>query len=82
MANPLFGALGGNAITISPQVKQAFQMLKMAQNPQAMLQQIAQTNPQLANVLQMCNGKNPEQLFYSLCRQNGIDPNSILNQLR
>lgn len=64
------------------QLKQMMNMLNGAQNPQAVLQQVAQQNPQLAQVMQMCNGKNPQQVFYQMCQQRGINPDEILNALK
>lgn len=64
------------------QIKGMYNMLQQAQNPQALLQQMAAQNPQFAQVLQMCSSRNPQDLFYMLCKQRGIDPNTVLNQLK
>ena len=40
------------------------------------------SNPILNQVLQICNGQNPEQVFRNMCRQRGIDPEAILRELR
>lgn len=64
------------------QLKNVMNMVQTAQNPNFVLQQIAQSNPQFATVMQMCNGKNPQEVFYAMCKQQGVDPNTILNQLR
>lgn len=64
------------------QIKQIMNMLNGVQNPQAILQQVAQQNPQLAQVMQMCNGRNPQEVFYQLCQQRGVNPDDILNALR
>lgn len=78
--NPLGnGSVGG----ITPQMRQDIQQVKglmqMASgNPMALVQQ----NPQLAQVMQMCQGQNPEQVFYTMCKQRGIDPQAFLQELR
>lgn len=80
MSNPL-GSMNMNGFTINPQIKQMMGLLR-AGNPNMILQQLIQNNPQLSNIAQMCQGKNPQQVFYSLCQQRGIDPNTILSQLQ
>lgn len=74
-------AMGVGNNQMFQQLKSMMGMLQTAQNPTLVLQQVAQRNPQMASVLQMCNGKNPKDVFYSLCQQSGIDPNTILTQL-
>ena len=68
-------------------IQNAYQMLKSAQNPMQMFQQMAQQNPQLQPIANMLrNGANPQQIFNSMCQQRGINPNefmrSITNQNR
>lgn len=87
MGNPLLSILGANNATTGgigniAKIKQAMKMVQFAQNPQMAMQQAIQQNPELATVLQLCNGRNPEQVFYEMCKQKGVDPNTILNQLR
>lgn len=78
--NPLGnGHIGG----LTPQMKQGIQQVKGLMqmtngNPMA----LAQQNPQLAQVMQMCKGQNPEQVFYAMCKQRGIDANAFLQELR
>lgn len=63
-------------------LKNMLAMLNGAQNPQAVLQMLAQKNPQIAQVMQMVQGRDPQQVFYELCRQKGVNPDDILNQLK
>jgi hypothetical protein len=81
--NPLMGAMGGgiNPAAIK-QVKQMMNALRTMQNPQQAMQQMIGQNPQLKSIMQMCNGKNPKDVFYAECEKQGIDPESILSQLR
>lgn len=56
-------------------------------NVQAAVQQARQimagsNNPMLANIMSMCQGKNPKDLFFSECQRRGVEPNDILNLLR
>lgn len=51
--------------------------LAMVQDPQkkqAVLNQIANNNPMMQNVLQLVNGKNPQQVFLDKCKELGVDP--------
>ena len=74
MMNPLFG--GG--FTINPQLVQMARMMNGGATPQAILAQF----PQLQQVVKMCNGQSPKDVFYTLCKQRGVNPDDILNQLR
>lgn len=64
------------------QIKNMMSQMRMVQNPQMAFQQMAQQNPQMQQILQMCQGQNPKDLFYSLCKQRGIDPEQFLNMLK
>lgn len=81
MANPLFTQAMQQAVGQNP-IAQLYGMFRNSQNPQAMLSQLAKNNPQMAQVMQMCNGRNPQQVFYEMCQQRGVDPNSILSQFK
>lgn len=97
MANPLMGMMGGTPAAnpaMAPManmqmIKQAAQsakkmmgMLNGVKNPQQALMMAAQQNPQLNAVMQMCNGKDPQQVFYEECQKNGVNPEDILKELR
>lgn len=55
--------------------------LRTVQNPQAALQQAAKQNPMLASVMAMCNGRNPQEVFYEQCQRCGVDPQQIMGML-
>lgn len=64
-------------------IRQMANMMKFMNNPQGMLTQMAQNNPQAKQVLDMMNsGKSPKDLFYQMAEEKGVDPNEILNMLR
>lgn len=78
--NPLGnGNIGGLSPQMAQNIQQVKGLMRMA-NGNPML--LAQQNPAFAQVMNMCKGQNPEQLFYDMCRQKGIDPNAIINELR
>jgi len=56
-------------------------MIRGAQNPQAFLQQQAQSNPMIARALQMIQGRDPMQVAQNLAREQGIDLNQLKQQL-
>ena len=83
--NPLMqgmGMTGGVNQQAIQQVKRMMNMFRAASNPQQMLMQTAQQNPAIGTVMQMCNGKNPKDVFYEQCQKMGVNPDDIINQLR
>lgn len=59
-------------------------MIKGAQNPQSMIQSMAQQNPQMKQAMDFINqnGGDPKKAFYTMAEQHGIDPNEIMNMLK
>ena len=57
------------------------QMAGMMKNPHMILSQMANTNPDLANVLQ-ASGGDYKKAFYSLAQKKGVNPEEILNELK
>lgn len=83
--NPLMQGMGmtnGVNTKAIQQVKRMMNMFRAASNPQQMLMQAAQQNPAIGTVMQMCNGKNPKDVFYEQCQKMGVNPDEIINQLR
>lgn len=62
------------------------QFCKMAQsrNPQQLIQNMMLQNPNIKNAVSFIRsvGGDPQTAFYSLAKQKGIDPETILSQLR
>ena len=65
-------------------IKQMMNMVRGASNPQAMLQSMAQSNPQLRQVMNVVQqaGGDPQRAFYAVCEQKGINPQQILDALK
>lgn len=96
MANPLMGMMGGGVSAMAAtqaldlgMVRQAAQsakrmmgMLNAVKDPQKALMAAAQQNPQLNAVMQMCQGRNPQEVFYEECQKHGINPNEVMNMLK
>lgn len=94
MANPLMGMMGGapaanpamgaqnNLIQAAQSAKRMMGMLQSIKNPKQALMAAAQQNPQLNAVMQMCQGKDPQSVFYEQCKKQGIDPSAVINALK
>ena len=67
---------------ILSKVAQLKNVFKMASNPEQAIMNMAQNNPQVKEVMNMCNGKNAKDVFYQKCSQMGIDPNYILGMMK
>lgn len=78
MVNPILQNMTMNSL------KPMIDMVRAAQNPQAMLEQLARSNPQLKSVMDMvnANGGDAKSTFYKVAGQKGIDPDTILKLLR
>ena len=78
MGNPMLSQLNRGNLS---QIKQAWGLLKNAGNPQAMLQQMMNNNPQIQQLVNAAGG-DPKAAFYKLAEQKGVDPNEIINALK
>ena len=59
-------------------------MARAAKDPMAAINQMSVNNPQLQQVMQVVqqNGGNAKAAFYQMAQQRGVDPNTILSQLK
>ena len=64
------------------QLRNLYNALARSSNPQAMLEEMASKDPNVAWVMQMCKNGNPKDLFYEMCKQKGVNPDDILKQFR
>ena len=74
----------GGGLKIPPQIKQMIGMIKSSGNPQLLLNQLMQSNPNMKQAMEIVQqyGGNAEKAFYALAEQKGIDPKEILNLLK
>ena len=65
------------------QIKQIANLFKSSANPQQLISNLMNQNPQIRQVMNMVqsSGKSPKDLFYELAKQKGVDPNQIINML-
>lgn len=59
-------------------------MLKSAQNPQLMLNQMITNNPQMKQIMDIINqsGGDPKSAFYSMAEKTGVNPQDVLDMLK
>lgn len=88
MGSQASGAATATAAKIDPNIlSQAKQMLGMLQScgdPQKALNMLAQNNPQMGALMNMIGGSgmSAKQLFMQTAKQNGVNPNTIINALK
>ena len=65
-------------------LKNMMNSVRNAGNPQAMLMNMAQSNPNIKQAMDFINqsGGDPQKAFYALAEQKGVNPEDILSQLR
>lgn len=84
--NSLYNQLNGRTSLPSniQQIKNMMNMLRSSNNPQALLQNMIQQNPQMKNVMDIIqqNGGDPKTAFYNLANQRGVNPDEILEMLK
>lgn len=79
MNNPLMNIIVGNSPMQN--VQQIINMMQSTNNPQQMINTLAQSNPQIKQAIDMCNGKNPQEVFNNLCKQNGKNPQNVVDNV-
>ena len=65
------------------QILQLWNQIKASPNPQQIFEQALMNNPELKKTVDLINSMgNPQTLFYTMAKQQGKDPNSVLSLLR
>lgn len=89
--NSLYKSLMGNRQSVNSSgnqnaetAKSIFSMLNGSSNPYQLLINMAAKNPMIKNIMDSADksGKSYQDMFYELAKQKGVDPNSIINQLK
>lgn len=80
MGNQAQSAQSGNMQSL----RQMADVVRNSRNPQMMLMQLAQSNPQMKQAIEYIgqNGGNAKEAFYALAKQKGVNPDTILNMFR
>ena len=84
MGNRSVGVQGDNRKQNTETAKSIFSMLNGSSNPYQLLINIAAKNPMIKNIMDSADksGKSYQDMFYELAKHRGVDPNSIINQLK
>lgn len=85
MSNPIFSSFNN-----TPQTQQntslfkLFNQIKNSRNPNAAMQNLVSTDPRFQEIINYIqqNGGDAKTAFYNLAARKGIDPNTILTQLK
>lgn len=59
---------------------QLMNMVRGGGNPQQILQNFVQQNPNMKNAMPFIQGKNANQLkdtFFNMCKERGVDPQQV-----
>lgn len=80
MGNQAQNAQSGNMQSL----RQMANVVRNSRNPQMMLMQLAQSNPQMKQAIEYIgqNGGDAKEAFYALAKQKGVNPDTILNMFR
>ena len=87
MSNPIFNSNFNFNNNNNNQSDSLFSMLNQIRNssdPNAAMQNILFTDPRFQEIVTYINqnGGDAKSAFYNMAAQKGVDPNSILNQLK
>lgn len=83
--NPLLSMMGGsgkNPMAAMMQAMSVVNQIRQTGNPQAAINAMAQQNPNIKKAMDICKGKNPEQVFKQMCQQNGMDPGQFAGMMK
>lgn len=87
--NKLFNQLNPNQAGTqqNPKLPLSNNNLKALMNstdPQSFVQNIIKNNPKAQNLMNMfqSSGLSPKQFFYQFARNNGVDPDQFINNLK
>ncbi len=73
-----------NNVNPTQQLANMINQFKGVQNPQALIAQLSQKNPQAAQQFQalMQSGGNPQEIAQSMMKQRGIDINQLMSMIK
>ena len=63
-------------------IRQTYQLLMNSSNPKQLFLTMARNNPSLKPIASAIeSGKNPQEIFMSICKERGIDANEFIKQI-
>ena len=83
MTNPMMKQLARSNPNLTG-IKNLYNIICNSGNPQMMLNQMMSQNPQIKQAMDYINssGGDAKTAFYKMAKEKGVDPESILSQLR
>lgn len=83
MANPILQMLNKNNPVFNNGLSRLIQILKGANNPQDMLNNMIKNNPQAQQILNEAQkyGTDPMSAFRAIAKEKGVDPDDFLHRL-
>lgn len=63
-------------------IKDMMNLVRNANNPQAMINQIASENPQMKQIMDMVGTGDPKQVFLNVCKSKGINPDDVFSMMK
>lgn len=84
MTNPILDFLTKNNASQPTSIQSVYNTIMGSGNPSAYVQKMAQTNPSYKQAMDLVNqcGGDVKQAAMNYAAQNGIDINSLMNQIR
>ena len=87
MSNPIFSSFNRQQATPqsnSSSLLDLMNQVRNSSNPTEAMRKMLANNPNFQNVVNYINqnGGDAKTAFYNLAAQKGVDPNTILNQLK
>ena len=80
MNNPILNTLNQNNLN---NVQKVMNLVKSSRNPNLMLQEMAKTNSNVREALDLVNRTgDAKSAFYQLAAAKGVDPEAILSMIR
>ena len=64
---------------VNPKIVEMYQTYSACKNPASIMEQMAR---QVPIIEQIRSGGNMKERFYSMCKEKGIEPDSIIAQLK
>ena len=77
----LFNQLNPLSQRLPSNVMDMIRTFKGMSNPQQMINQMMEQNPQIKSLIQAANG-NPEKAFRDMAKKMNIDPDEFINMLK
>lgn len=80
MNNPILNTLNQNNLN---NAKKVIDLVKSSRNPNLMLQEMAKTNSNVREVMDLVNRTgDAKTAFYQMASAKGVDPEAILSMIR